>query len=282
MSDTEYIIFCDESDKDGQFFSNFYGGVLVGSSQYERITRRLNLLKEELHLFGEVKWQKVTSVYLEKYEALIYAFFEELRDGHLKVRIMFQANSRLAASLTKEQAENEYFILYYQFLKYAFGFGFAPRKSEGTLLRLYLDKMPDTKEKIERFKGFILGLNKSTDFRKANLSVKKEDITEVCSHDHVLLQCLDIVLGAMTFRLNDKHKVKPEGARVRGKKTRAKEKLYRVINREICGLYPGFNIGISTGTQRTEDRWRHPYRHWCFQANNAQFDPARTKKKNPT
>ncbi len=34
MRDREYIIFCDESDKKGRFYSNFYGGVMVGLSQY--------------------------------------------------------------------------------------------------------------------------------------------------------------------------------------------------------------------------------------------------------
>ena len=32
MSDKEYIIFCDESDVAGKYYSNFYGGVLVGSA----------------------------------------------------------------------------------------------------------------------------------------------------------------------------------------------------------------------------------------------------------
>lgn len=38
MPDKEYIIFCDESDVAGKYYSNFYGGVLVGSSQYDRVT----------------------------------------------------------------------------------------------------------------------------------------------------------------------------------------------------------------------------------------------------
>jgi hypothetical protein len=32
MPEKEYIIFCDESDASGKYYSNFYGGVLVGSS----------------------------------------------------------------------------------------------------------------------------------------------------------------------------------------------------------------------------------------------------------
>ena len=66
----EYIIFCDESETHGRFFSNFYGGVMVGSSQYDRITQRLNAEKQRLNLFGEVKWSKVSEPYLAKYQEL--------------------------------------------------------------------------------------------------------------------------------------------------------------------------------------------------------------------
>ena len=39
------------------------------------------------------------------------------------------------------------------------------------------------------------------------------------------MQCLDIVLGAMAFRLNDMHKEKRPDTNRRGKRTIAKEKL---------------------------------------------------------
>ncbi len=70
MSEKEFILFCDESDKTGKFYSNFYGGLLVGASQYERVTARLNQKKQELNLYHEVKWERVTLQYLEKYRAL--------------------------------------------------------------------------------------------------------------------------------------------------------------------------------------------------------------------
>ena len=55
MKDREYIIFCDESDKKGSFYSNFYGGVLVGVSNYQKITERLDHKKETLGFGREVK-----------------------------------------------------------------------------------------------------------------------------------------------------------------------------------------------------------------------------------
>ncbi len=59
LMEQEYILYCDESEKNGKFYSDFYGGVLVGVPQYEGIV--LKLEKEKLGLFGEVKWSKITS-----------------------------------------------------------------------------------------------------------------------------------------------------------------------------------------------------------------------------
>src|ERR1051326_5193388 len=100
MPEKEYIIFCDESEASGKYYSNFYGGVLVGASQYDRISTRLNAEKQRLNLFGEVKWSKVSAQYVTKYEELIRAFFLELRAGHVRVRIMFRQNAHIAVGLT--------------------------------------------------------------------------------------------------------------------------------------------------------------------------------------
>jgi hypothetical protein len=69
----------------------------------------------------------------------------------------------------------------------------------------------------------------------------------------------------MQFRLNDKHRARAPGVNRRGKRTLAKEVVYRHINARIRTLRPGFNIGISTGTDGDRaNRWHHPYRHWRF------------------
>ena len=88
---------------------------------------------------------------------------------------------------------------------------------------------------------------------------------------------MDIVLGSMAFRLNDLHKVIPEGELQRGKRTIAKEKLYKYINSRIRKIYPGFNIGESTGVFEIGDRWTHPYRHWKFTPKNKEIDNSQFK-----
>jgi hypothetical protein len=88
----------------------------------------------------------------------------------------------------------------------------------------------------------------------------------VTSREHILLQCLDIVLGVMHFRLNDKHLEKSEGKHRRAKRTVAKERLYKSILEEIKLIKPDFkhfNIGISTSAS-LPNRWKEPYLHWNF------------------
>jgi hypothetical protein len=77
----------------------------------------------------------------------------------------------------------------------------------------------------------------------------------------------------MQFRLNDLHKKKPAGERRRAAKTIAKEKLYRYISYRIRCIYPGFNIGESTGHQGDlSNRWK-------FVPKNREYDESKTKPK---
>jgi len=275
QSEKEYLLYSDESVTEGRYYSNFYGGVLVPGSAVEAITRRLNTVKARLNLHGEVKCTKVTEPYLEKYKAVVDAFFAELTAGHAKVRIMFRQNARKPRGLTPMQIEQGFYILYYQFIKHAFGFASMPAPEQLMHLRLYMDQFPDTAEQTARFRGYILGLNQSAVFRGAHLHIRPEDFTEIRSHEHVLLQCLDIVLGAMAFRLNDMHKEKLPGTNHRGKRTKAKESLYKHILHHVRALRPNFNIGITTGG----DRWEQAYRHWAFVPKDHDYDATATKQK---
>jgi hypothetical protein len=272
--ENEYVLYCDESVQEGAFYSNFYGGVLIGASMLETVSRRLNDQKRALHFHNEVKWQKVTDNYLEKYRSLMDAFFDELQAGRIKVR----QSALRPTGLTPEQLDETYFKLYYQFIKHAFGFSEFPDRDNPTRLRMYFDQFPDTGEQVARFRGYIFGLNDSRAFRDAKLFTQHDCIVEVRSHEHVLLQCLDIVLGAMAFRLNNLHKVIPEGERRRGKRTIAKEKLYKHIHARICLMHPRFNIGITTGGGKAS-AWSRPYAHWAFVPKAYDFDESRTKGK---
>jgi hypothetical protein len=276
----EYIIYADESEEDGPFFSNFYGGLLVRSPDLKSVVGCLEASKEELRLGGKAKWQKVTPQYLEKYKALMEAFFDLVEADQVKVRIMFLQRINVAVGLSHDQKKSSYFRLYYQFLKHAFGLQYSNDGQTPISMRLYLDRRSATKEQKEQFKAYIAALERQPQFRRAKILFPHDQIAEVDIRDHVLLQCLDIVLGAMQFRLNDFHQKKPEGQVKRAPRTIAKEKLYKSKLERVRKLHKGFNIGISTGTHGDPaNRWRHRYSHWNFVPSSSRRDISRTKPK---
>lgn len=278
----ELLLYCDESDIAGKHFSNFYGGALVESKHLVEVESTLAERKIELNLGAEVKWQKISEAYAPKYIQLIDTTFDLMAANKLKMRVMFTQNYFGAKNLSPEHRENAFFLLYYQFVKHAFGLQYAGRDGGPASVRLLFDKLPDTREKCMAFKGFVLGLNRSVHFRDGGITIRPDQIAEVNSKEHVILQCLDVVMGAMQFRLNDKHLEKPEGARQRGKRTRAKEQVYKHINARVRALYPGFNIGVSTGTRGDRSlRWAHPYRHWLFVPREHEIRPQYAKKQAP-
>jgi hypothetical protein len=263
----EIVIYADESVSRGEKFSNFYGGCLVESSVMAGVIERLQAKKTELNLLGEVKWQKITEDFRTKYESLMAAFFDEVKNGHVKVRVMFTQNRRDRTDLSNEKLSNGYFKLYYQFIKHAFGLPFAPWAATQTRVRLLFDEIPDQLAERIQFRAFLAGLSLRPEFRNANIRIDANQIAEVRSHDHVLLQCTDVVLGAMQFRLNERHREKLPNSGRRGKRTIAKERVYKKVLQHIRGLRPGFNIGITTGDDGSRaNRWHQPYRHWRFES----------------
>jgi hypothetical protein len=277
----EYIIYADESDEGGPFYANFYGGLLVRSPHLPEVLTHLKEAKQRLRLNGKVKSDKVTPQYLGKYTALMEGLFDLVERDLVKIRIMFQHRTHVAVGLTAEQKSNTYYLLYYQFLKHAFGLRYAadPRGLP-VAVRLYLDRRSGTQERKTQFRNYIAALGSQPQFRAARISFHPEQIVEVAIDDHDLLQCIDIVLGAMQYRLNDWHKRVPEGATRRAKRTIAKEKLYKAILARVLRLYPGFNIGITTGMKGDPaNRWRDRYRHWDFEPSESRSDPTRVKPK---
>ena len=261
----EYIIYCDESSARGIKYSDFFGGCIVEAGKIHAIEDALNGKKEELNLHGEIKWTKVTEPYLDKYCAMISTFFSFVRNGDVKVRIMFRKTANQYKQADMPVKDERYFKLYYEFIKHGFGF-FSDRSITGDYhVHILLDELPDHSPSADAFKDYLCRLPKVLSGTNTGMKVRKRDVGEVCSHDHVVLQCVDIILGAMYFRLNNLHKEKEPGQRIRGKRTRAKEKLYEHILEEIRTIHPVFNIGVSTGARGYENpHWESPYEHWEF------------------
>src|SRR5690606_29604483 len=110
--------------------------------------------KEELNLFQEIKWTKITENYRAKYTEFIQRYFEFVASGRIKIRIMFSHNFHRPKNLNEEQQENRYFLLYYQLIKHGFGFRYCnPNGLDKVFVSVLLDDMPDSLEKVDAFKN---------------------------------------------------------------------------------------------------------------------------------
>lgn len=225
-----------------------------------------------------MKWERITAPYVEKYIKFVNLIFDIAARGDMKIRIMFTQN-RNRPVLEEYQIGNDYFMLYYQFIKHAFGLQYAVPEGGTASAAVLLDDVPHNAEKLHQFKKYLSGLSDFPKWTRAGLSIAYEDITDVNSKKHNILQALDVVLGGMQSRLNDKHTKPQPPAKRRGKRTKAKAEVYSAIKDRIWELYPNFNVGVSTGTvDGLHMRFEHPYRHWLFVPSNAEVDPGRTKK----
>jgi hypothetical protein len=283
MTDKHYIIYTDESDKKGRFYSNFFGGVLLSASDREPISFELDRVKAELGLLHELKWQFVDQSCVDRYIKFIQVYFAYIAASRLKVRVMFTQNMRVPINLEQRHHDDQYFLLYYQFLKHSFGLKHCDHgPMQNVFFSILPDKIPDTKDRFERFKDYLCRIPSSRSMRETHVYIPRASIGDVDSAKHVILQGLDIILGAMCSRLNEKLQEKPAGKSRRGKRTLAKEKLYKAINVEIRKIYPNFNVGVGTACHYgPSDRWTQPYRHWLFMPTSHKIDRSLGKNATP-
>lgn len=270
-------IWLDESDRHGEFYSNFYGGILIPSRHHREVLEQMRSILEATGIKDEVKWQKVNNFLYEKYLRLIDELFDIAKEDKLKIRIFFRHNQYAPSRLTPEERKADYPMLYYQFIKYAFGLPYA---DEGELesLTLFLDEVPLRQSDKEDFISHIRGLANDPILKKKGLKIADDGIVEVNSKNHLPLQFMDLILGAICFKLNEKDKLKVEGENKIGKRTIVKLKLYKHINSRIREIYPNFNIGVTTPIRIPSDSWTQVYRHWSFIPKYHTRDASRTKR----
>lgn len=126
------------------------------SKDLEFVQSSLKYIVNELKITEEIKWGKVGPVKLDAFKKLMDEFFLLVLENKIKVRIMFRQNSVLPKGLNFDQINNTYFLLYYQFIKHAFGFKYT-NNSKKVNLRLHFDTFPSTISKVMQFKEFIKG-----------------------------------------------------------------------------------------------------------------------------
>lgn len=252
---TKYTIVCDESTRKGKYFSYFYGGAIIKESKYQKLSEILCNFKNNFGL-NELKRTKITEVNYKYYIEVLDLFFTFVRSGDIKVRIMFSPNDQLITHIPHNL--NETFIKFYEvFIKDAFSIFYA---REDLSLRLIFDDLPETKVQCCKFKEHLIKKINTNNKPYANkVFIKSEDIEEVDSKKHIILQCVDVIVGLVDYFINT-----PPKEIKTTKRSQAKFKVWQKIHEFILQMNPNFDLCETTKFIYSNKGWLDRYKHFVY------------------
>ena len=275
---TAYTVYADEAwthDPELRFW-RFYGGAMLRSSERDRIEAELLTLKTQRGLHGEIKWSLTTPARAERFGAIVERFLDYVDAGDVTLRYMWLDQLRQDPdALTAWHREYGFYILYYYFV--VFGFGLPWHDQRDTVaVEFFPDALPNEPVKLREFQQFLHRCHIARRFRQRS-SFRFINVTAVESEKHIILQCVDLIIGAVGYKLNKKYKAKTGHRRSRS--AVAKIELWERIRDRLGAIDMGergthsFAVGVNTGTgPEATNRWRHKFRQWDFRVPGA-FNP---------
>ena len=249
----KYIIVCDESTKKGKRYSYFFGGALLRESEYEKITQIFKLFIEQAQL-GEAKRTKITQLNYKSYIDLMDLFFTYVKAGKINARVMLTNNNDL--DRIPNSLDETYCKFYYLFIRYAFSLFYAKKDIQ---IRLALDDLPETKESCKNLKEHLVKNLKRVDFFDCNKVVlQAQDIEEVDSRKHPILQCVDVLIGIVDFALNSSAEDRTS------KRGKAKWQVWKFVESKIYEIHPDLILDATTKPIKSHKGWLDPYKHFVY------------------
>lgn len=252
-----YIIVCDESTKDGLFYSYFLGGAIVKEQDYEYINEELYRLKHMLVL-KELKRTYIDASNADKYIKVLNLFFNFVCEGKIKVRVMFCNNNYLHHNHEKKEAAT-FNKFYYFFLRYSFALNYSPSDIN---LRIMFDELPDKKSVNDDFKQHLIeNLNIKARFStEHSVSLNLENIHEVDSRKHLVLQCVDVIVGILDYFCNSYI----SESYISSKKEMGRYMVMKYIFSFINEQNPLFEILETTPQLLSKKGWNLKYAHYLY------------------
>ena len=168
---------------------------------------------------------------------------------------------------------HSYYDLYTFFLILGFALPHHDESGE-VLVEFFLDTLPDEPEKKRKFISALQGAHSLSRYQNAS-RFRVMRVADVDSKKHMLLQCSDVIIGALAFLMNDHDASRLQdgtlapGTIERTKFARWVESRIARIHAEQCGS--GYALTGQTWPGRDKDRnvltvnnWRFRYRQWPF------------------
>ncbi len=185
MSKT-FNIYCDESchiENDHKKFM-LLGCVSSAYNQVKRHTARIKQLKEKHNYYGEIKWSNVSNSQLLFYKDLVDYFF----DTDIMFRAVIIDKSKINNSVFNQDYDDFYYKMYYQLLNH--------NKNSSFNYNVYLD----IKDTLSAYK-----VNKLKEILNTKFGVFR-NIQNIRSHESILMQISDFIMGALSYNLNNTEK----------------------------------------------------------------------------
>jgi len=179
-----FNLYCDESchiENDHKSYMLF-GSISSAFNQVERHSERIKDLKAKHHYYGEIKWTKVSNSQFKFYKDLIDYFF----DCDLRFRTVIIKKSQIDNSKFEQSYDEFYYKMYYYLLNH--NINVLDRYN------IYID-IKDTlgASKIKKLNQI---------FNSKYGVIKKIQI--IRSHESLLMQLCDLIMGAISSDLNEK------------------------------------------------------------------------------
>jgi Protein of unknown function (DUF3800) len=180
-------MYCDESchlENDGKNY------MLIGyvSSEYNQIEihhRHIKELKEKHHFYGEIKWSKVSKSKYQFYHDLIDYFFA----SDLYFRCIVVNKSEINNVDFSQNFDMFYYEIYYRLLNHKIDMRYK--------YNVYLD----IKDTLSAFKVRKLKEVLNTQYGTFG------NVQNIRSHESLLMQLTDLLMGALSYNLNHEKKV---------------------------------------------------------------------------
>lgn len=208
----EFNFYCDESchlPNDGNQIM-VLGGIWCPQNKSREINERIREIKAKYNIGTEMKWVKLSNAKLQAYIELINYFFDD-DDLHFRVLIV-DNKDKLNHNMYHQTHDEWYYKMYFDMIKTIL--------YPNAQYNIYLD-IKDTKSKTKVKKLQEILHNSRYTFSRN--TIKK--IQVIRSHEVEIMQIVDILIGAIAYKLRGFDKMKAKNSIIKLIENRSK---YRV------------------------------------------------------
>ena len=182
-----YNLYCDESnhlENDHQPYM-LLAYISVPFNQVKLHTQKIKEIKLKHHFYGEIKWTKVSKSQQKFYTEIIEYFFST----DISFRALVINKSQIKTADNTQDFDTFYYKMYYQLIHH--------KLNMENRYNVYLD----IKDTLSAQK-----VNKLKDVLQTQYGIIR-NLQNIRSHESVLLQLTDLIMGAINYHLRGNHRV---------------------------------------------------------------------------